>query len=368
MLKTVDWVKSGNMERKAMMSLRDVLADVPFLTAGVPKFRAPSRRDAGVDCILPVRQRNPAGRKLERKLLCQIRSTGQPRVAREACLELREAAREDSRAYPVFLAPFISPDAAAICNRFGAGYMDMAGNCRLVFDTVFIKSEGRPNPAVEKRDLRSLFSPKAERVLRALVASGKRDWRTQALADAAGVSLGQVANVKKLLADREWIEDARGGFRLRSFDEAVMPLLEEWPKAFRRSRGVAREYYSLKPMAELEASLTKAAERRRQQLGFTAFSGGARMAPAVRFTKATAYVDGDPQALASDLGLKAVSSGANLSLIEASDAGVFFGSRKIDGAPVVSPVQIYLDLMAIKGRGEEAAQAILEQVIEPQWR
>jgi hypothetical protein len=47
---------------------------------------------------------------------------------------------------------------------------------------------------------------------------------------------------------------------------------------------------------------------------------------------------------------------------------VFFGTRELAGAPVVSPIQIYLDLMQLKGRGEEAATAILEEVIKPLWR
>jgi hypothetical protein len=39
----------------------------------------------------------------------------------------------------------------------------------------------------------------------------------------------------------------------------------------------------------------------------------------------------------------------------------------VDGVPVVSAVQIYLDLMKIHGRGEEAAQAVLERVIKKIW-
>ena len=92
------------------------------------------------------------------------------------------------------------------------------------------------------------------------------------------------------------------------------------------------------------------------------------MAPAVRYHRATAYVVGDVDAIAEKLGLKQVSSGSNVTLIEPYDAGVFFGSRSLDGTPVVSPIQIYLDLMRIKGRGEEAAAAILEQCALPLHR
>ena len=52
---------------------------------------------------------------------------------------------------------------------------------------------------------------------------------------------------------------------------------------------------------------------------------------------------------------------------EPYDAGVLYGVREVDRAPVVSPVQLYLDLSQTKGRGEEGAAAILEQVIKPTW-
>jgi hypothetical protein len=46
---------------------------------------------------------------------------------------------------------------------------------------------------------------------------------------------------------------------------------------------------------------------------------------------------------------------------------VWVGIRIYQGLPVVSPVQLYLDLKGYKGRGEEAAQFILGQVLEKTW-
>jgi Transcriptional regulator, AbiEi antitoxin, Type IV TA system len=80
-----------------------------------------------------------------------------------------------------------------------------------------------------------------------------------------------------------------------------------------------------------------------------------------------AYVDGDAGDVAASLGLKPVSSGANVTLLEAYDAGVFYASQEIKGARVVSPVQLYLDLMSFRGRGEEAAAAVLEKTIGAEW-
>ena len=248
------------------------------------------------------------GATTDRGLVCEVKSSGQPRIAREACVTLKYYVRSDSRDYPVFLAPYISPEAASICEGYDVGYLDLAGNCRLSFDQIYIRREGFPNPRVQKRDLRSLYSAKAERVLRVLLTAGNRTWRTQELADEAGVSLGQVANVKKLLDAREWIETERAGFGLRSFDAAVLPLLKEWAANYRSARNSPSDFYSLQPIPQVEAEMTDASRKLKMQLAFTGFSGAARLAPAVGYQRITVYVVGDTGALAQRLKLKPVAA------------------------------------------------------------
>ena len=65
--------------------------------------------------------------------------------------------------------------------------------------------------------------------------------------------------------------------------------------------------------------------------------------------------------------LKEVGSGANVTLLTPYDEGVYYGVSTREGSRIVSPVQLYLDLIGFKGRGEEAANAILEEVIKPLW-
>lgn len=355
-------MKYANLENEAADRLEQVLREVPFL--GKASFRRDHPRgNSRIDFALLVR--SPG---IDRRLVCEVKSSGQPRIAREVCLTLLDYARSDKRDYPVFIAPYISPAAAAICDRYNVGYVDFAGNCRLAFGQVYIRREAFPNPAVQKRHLRSLYSPKAERVLRVLLTAGKRTWRTQELADQAGVSMGQVANVKKLLADREWIDTQPGGFGLRSLDGSVLPLLREWTANYRSSRSSPTEFHSLKPIPQIEADVSQASKKLNARVAFTGFSGAARLAPAVRYQRIAVYTTGDIDALANRLGLKRVSSGANVTLIEPYDEGVLYGAREVEGVPIVSPVQIFLDLTQIRGRGEEAAAAILEEVIKPKWQ
>jgi len=355
-------VKEGKLAREAAEQLTAVLREVPFL-AQTSIRQEGTRGDSRLDFILTVRSKS-----INRRLVCEVKSSGQPRIAREACLSLVDYTRSDRRDYPVFIAPYIGPAAAEICDQYDVGYFDLAGNCRLTFDQVYIRTGGFPNPSVQKRDLRSLYSPKAERVLRVLLTAGRRTWRTQEMANEADVSLGQVANVKKLLSDREWIESEAEGFRLCSLDTAVLPILSEWAENYRIERSTSREYYSLKPISQTEAELAEASRRLKLRLAFSGFSGAVRFAPAVRYQRITAYCLGNVLELADQTGLKEVSSGANVTILEPYDAGVLYGVKDVDRAPVVSPVQLYLDLSQTKGRGEEEAAAILEQVIKPTWR
>ena len=47
---------------------------------------------------------------------------------------------------------------------------------------------------------------------------------------------------------------------------------------------------------------------------------------------------------------------------------MFFGAEKVDDIRVTSPIQTYLDLKSLKGRGEEAAQFLRQQIIQKRWQ
>jgi len=72
------------------------------------------------------------------------------------------------------------------------GKARLSRSCRqlpMTFGQVYIEQTGMPNPFAEKRDLRSLYSPKAARVLRVLLTDPRKAWRVQPLAKEAAVSL-----------------------------------------------------------------------------------------------------------------------------------------------------------------------------------
>lgn len=298
----------------------------------------------------------------EQGILFECKSIGQPRVARNAVNQILRYLERYPGYYGVFVAPYISPKSAEICSKDGIGYLDFSGNCRLCFGRICIERKGRENPFAERRDLRSLYSPKASRILRVLLHDPRRVWKVEGLAEEADVSLGLVSKVKALLGDREWITVQRDGLRLAE-PEA---LLQEWSQTYTFRKNDVRDFYSLKSPPEIESQIAEALSEKSVNYALTGFSGATRLAPMVRYQRVMAYVEAQED-IASLLGLKPVTGGANVSLLVPYDQGVFYGTHEIDGILVASPVQIYLDLMSYRGRGEEAAKELFQQVIRPTW-
>jgi hypothetical protein len=346
---------SGELEVK--QRLEAILAEVPF--ARVRRWvRGADARGTRPDLVLDLRAGGEPWR-----LAIEVKGSGEPRILRGAIQQLQTFLGTRPRQYAVLAAPYLGPAAQAVCREAGVGYLDLAGNCRLVFDRVFIERRGFPNPRVERRLLRSIFATRASRVLRVLLEEPGRSWQVQRLAREAGVSLGLAFKVKRRLLDLEYARDTGEGIQLAKPED----LLRDWgTTGLPRTRRQLDCYAPGEP-EDVEASLRASCRRQGVRFALTLFSGAARVAPFTRYARSAAYVDADLSATAEALGWKAVPTGANVTVLAAPDEGVWYALRQVGEDPVVSDVQLYLDLVGSKGRCEEAAAFILEQKLRPRW-
>lgn len=351
-------MKGIEVEKGAVAAIKSCLEQVPFVQV---KQIQQNKRVGSLEADLLIDLQVEDGPL--RRIVVEAKAYGQPRLAREAVNHLVRLRDQSPGVYGVFLAPYVSPASAEICRKEGIGYLDLAGNCSLSFERIFIRREGRSNPFSERRDLRSLYAPKSARVLRVLVMRSREWWKTQPLANEAAVSLGHVANVKKLLRDREWILESAEGFRLSN----PQGLLEEWSGNYTYRRNTVRDLYSLKRPEEVEEAIAEACTELGIAHAFTGFSAARRIAPAVRGQRVMGYVSAIPEALLVKTGLKEVVSGANVSLMLPYDEGVYYMVREVDSLRLVCAVQLYLDLRAFKGRGEEAAEAVWRKELSLLW-
>ncbi len=301
----------------------------------------------------------------EKNIIIEVKNNGQPRYTRQAINQLTLYAQKFPYSYGVFIAPYISPVSARMLKEAGIGYVDFAGNCFLSFEKIFIRIEGKPNPFPQNKELRTLFSPKASRIMRALLNDPFVAWKVDKLSKKAEVSLGLVAEAKKILLDREWATERAVGFALTKPKE----LLQEWASQYSYRKSMVSDLYSMKDESIVEEELRTYCSAKNIRFALTLFSGASRVAPYARFKRVYAYIEHGVQEMLLEkaLDLKQVATGPNVTLLEPYDEGVFYGLSKYNEMPVVSPIQLYLDLKSYKGRGEDAAQFLFEQVIEPSW-
>jgi hypothetical protein len=280
-----------------------------------------------------------------------------------AAHQLRSRVQTTKNAFGVLIAPYMSPAAIQICGEYGIGCMDLSGNAFFSFGNIFIEKSGSPNAFLEARPLKSLFSPKTSRVLRALLSAPSKGWHVEELSRVAEISLGLASKAKQALLAQEWIkEEGRRIILCRPFE-----LLEEWAKNYSYKKNRLFSFYGGDSESVLETAMKNECDKRGYRCALALFSGANRIAPFVRFQKSFFYVEGPVEEVAGALRLKTVESGADVIILVPYDAGVFQGIREIDGVNVVSDIQLYLDLKSYGTRGEEAAQAIFEQKIKPLW-
>jgi hypothetical protein len=298
----------------------------------------------------------------ERTLVLEVCSLGQPRQIRAAVTRLEEIRRELPAAAPVAAAVYIAPQSARILKSHNLGYLDLSGNCYLALENVLIEKEGKRNVRPSTRPLRSLFAPRATRVVRVLLAEPARPWRLEELARAAEVSLGHSHNVVKRLEELAWLaRDDRQRLHLTKPSD----LLEAWCDSYTYRQNEITSYFvpervSRKFMAEV--ARVAGAEGRRY--AFTLNAGASLVAPHLRLPAIHCYLEGDPAPLAAALGLRpAAENDAALHVLAPYDGGVFYGLLEKGGLKVVCLPQLYADLAHYERKGAEQAEHLRREAM-----
>ena len=273
--------------------------------------------------------------------------------------------------------PRVSPRMAALCQAHGWSWYDLAGNCRLEIPGVLlIERSGKEPVQAPLRGGANLSTPEAARVVRALLApenAGRRWTQREMVAHFADLmpavpapSLALVNKVVQHVRDQAFLEQLPNrGFRVRDHEG----LLQTWRTAYRFDRQIRRPYFTLLQGHALHAKLRSLDSDGQGRLAYAAFSAADIQAPTVRQPRTWLYLNpGVEREFASTVEAKPVDSGENLVVMIPDDNGVFYrvetGSNR---PPCTNAVQTYVDLASAGGRGEEAAEALLQQRLKPAW-
>jgi hypothetical protein len=266
---------------------------------------------------------------------------------------------------PLLCTTVISSRVAEMCKDADVCYLDQAGNCRLSAPGLFIFVCGKTTDLGPKISRLNPFSTKSSRLIRVLLERPDHSWQVQELAAHANVSIGLASKVKDALVSDAVLRELDRLLQLRN----PKSLLGEWASHY-EPQGEELSYYVMGKPKAIEEKLGEVCKERGYRYGLTEFSGAWRAAAMVRYERSAVYLAaGDRPVFLEEFeeGMRAkrVDSGSNLKVRLAPDDYIFHGSQEKDGINVVSPVQLYLDLMQLKGRGEEAAKEIYERYLEP---
>jgi hypothetical protein len=278
----------------------------------------------------------------------------------------------------VLAMPRVSPRMAALCREHHWSWYDLAGNCHLELPGVLlIERTGNEPIKVQRRPGANLGTPEAARVVRALLApenSGQRWTQREMVAHFAEVgpripapSLALVNKVVQHLRDQAFLDLLPNrGFRVRDYEG----LLQAWSGAYRFDRHTRRRYFTLLHGRALQERLRSLDPLAEGLVAYAVFSAADLQAPAVRQPRTWIYLDAQiEEEMQSALEAKSVDSGENLVVLIPDDAAVFY---RLEGNSTrlacTNAVQTYVDLAHSGGRGEEAAEAVLQQRLRPVWK
>lgn len=365
-MKSVFRLKEKDLIPLIAQALRGQLQRIPALAIDLLEVERETPRqsrgygpDRGIDFQIELTH---YGRS--HTLICEVKEPGFPRQIRAAIDRLQAyMAMSKMLAVPLVGASWLSPESRRICEQAGVGWIDLAGNCRIAFESVYIDRESAERPKPAARNYRAVFSPKAGQVLRTLLREPFRPWKVTDLAEASGVSLGHVSNVRTALIDREWAAADDEGLRLTAPDA----LLDAWREDYGPVRGERTTWYTTLHGRELEQALQQSLNA--PSLDGHAMLGGLSaaqwLAPYVRGNTTMLYTDDQAiPLLLNALKLRTASTGANVEIVALADTSILKERVVKPGAPpVASPVQTYLDLWHLDDRGREAADHLRKKLL-----
>jgi hypothetical protein len=289
---------------------------------------------------------------------------------REKIQRLQASARQENH-IPLLAAPSLSSERQDHLRGQGICFVDLSGNAWIKAPGVLIDQRSNEKSPRGFREVNSPFADKASLVLRAMMEDPARAWANNELAAQAGVSAGWASQICRRL------EELR--YAVRTEDRKLklfrpQDILEDWVEFYRLRK--RQEYRFRLPADSVDAVMKAVRDSRcvREHAGlFSSQAGASLIAPHASFREVHVYCEGLPASLddwRKELALEdAPPSQSNLLLSDPYyRVAARFGSQVIEGFPLVSDLQLYLDLRSYPIRGEEAARDLFAKRLASKWR
>jgi hypothetical protein len=182
-----------------------------------------------------------------------------------------------------------------------------------------------------------------------------RVWTLKALATETGVSIGLIHRIATALESNLFANKELRAFKLEDPARLLEALREEYS---RRAPKWMRYVFRVGSVEESVTRLKTAALQHGVRYALSGPSGASLISPYLTPTVVHLYVDVLKQEFLEELKVDPVRSEGNLLIRVVEQENEFIGSREVNGVYVVSALQLYLDLWAMGGRGQEGAEEL----------
>ncbi len=363
-------VSKRGLERAFAVRLRELLEGVAWLR-GWKVDQPASGPDAGFDLLATIPL--PGGGKAALCVVCKQEM--RPSVFHAAADRVLAPAGRPRVVVPVLALPWVSPRVAELCAEHGWSWLDLAGNHSLNIPGLLSLRHTGIDPVHKRpRPTANLSTREAGRVIRTLLVLENigKIWtqREMQVHCRPAVSLGLVNKIVRHLKDEGYVEPGGDdGFRLRDPKQ----LLAAWREAYQFERHELHGYFTMLQGKKLLDALNRFGAVSGGLAAYAAFSAAEFQAPHVRQSKTWLFIAETNLATFEKLAeAKPVESGENVLVLVPDDEGVFYlgdgGGPNQHRLMCTNPVQTYIDLSHCGGRGDEAAEALLNQRLMPVWK
>lgn len=287
---------------------------------------------------------------------------------------IRQRAEEVGASSPGYIyllaAPYLADEDRSRLEASNVNYVDFSGHAFIRSPGIVVRIDTPADPpSVKARASKgpNPFAKKASFVLRLLLDSPERAWGVREIKRELPLSVGHVSNVLHEAERRGYVEKDEGGVVLANPER----ILAHWSAEYSWDDN---EIYSLQvpyEQDEIEVALKPPLEQNRVRSVLTLLAASDRLARSVIHDQMHLYVEESGvdfvlELLRSQLHAEAVSHGGNVHILRPYyREATFFGAQYVDDVPVVSDIQLFLDLARYPLRGQEAVQKLLRSRIGP---
>ena len=215
-----------------------------------------------------------------------------------------------------------------------------------------------------RRLVKNIFSDRSSLVLRALLREPERDWTLPDLAK-EGVSIGLASDVLSKAEAQGYVERVLKG--PESYTRLIRKdaLLKDWVKAYFFEQN-DHEFY-LSTDKDFSKTCAEYLRRIKKAFAFTLYSASRLISPYVKDDRHFIYVDIERNEFShflkeaeAKLNLYKLVHGGNVCFtVPFYRSSIFRDSRAVKSFPIVSHLQLYLDLTTFPPTGSEEAQHLI---------